>query len=64
MPHISAHKRYLSVPTISAMPVTATYQYTSVPPNHSNQCRLSVPVSAVYQCRLSVPISAACQCHI
>ncbi|CAI9552918.1 unnamed protein product, partial [Staurois parvus] len=45
------------------MPVSATYQCPSVPPNSTHQCRLTVPVSAAYQCHLSVPyMSAAFQC--
>ncbi|CAI9534150.1 unnamed protein product [Staurois parvus] len=47
------------------MPVSATYQYQSVPPISASQCRLLVPISAAYQCHLSMsPTSAAYQCHI
>ncbi|CAI9565457.1 unnamed protein product [Staurois parvus] len=55
------------------MPISATYQCQSVPPNSASQRRLSVRISAAYQCRVSAayqcqssvpPISAAYQCHV
>ncbi|CAI9569753.1 unnamed protein product [Staurois parvus] len=76
MPYISAHLSCLSVSPISAtnqchlsVPVSATYQFPSVPPNSSSQCHLRVPCPSVmpvnvHQCSLSVPITAASLAHI